>query len=139
MSLQRPPVGCLRMNAARIGMPSMALQPTARRVALERYPDVQIELTNDEGSSTSSKGVRRWRPVGESCQTRHGGCAARWPGHRGNGRIPDYLRRYAAPRQPYDLVRHNCMRLRFCGSGTIYKWEFQVDWPAGGVRCQAAT
>ena len=40
---------------------------------------------------------------------------------------PEYLRRVPAPRHPDELVRHNCVRLRFGGTGTIYKWEFQVD------------
>lgn len=28
---------------------------------------------------------------------------------------------------PDELVRHNCVRLRFAGTGVIYKWEFQVN------------
>ena len=39
----------------------------------------------------------------------------------------EYLRRVPAPRHPDELVRHNCVRLRFAGTGMIYKWEFQVD------------
>src|SRR6267378_7147033 len=40
---------------------------------------------------------------------------------------PEYLRRVPAPRHPDELVRHNCVRLRFAATGAIYKWEFQVD------------
>jgi len=40
---------------------------------------------------------------------------------------PDYLQRVPAPRHPDELVRHNCVRVRFVGTGRIYKWEFQVD------------
>src|SRR5439155_7734650 len=40
---------------------------------------------------------------------------------------PEYLRRVPAPRHPDELARHNCVRLRFGGTGTVYKWEFQVD------------
>jgi len=39
---------------------------------------------------------------------------------------PEYLRRVPAPRHPDELVRHNCVRLRFAGAGVIYKWEFQL-------------
>jgi DNA-binding transcriptional LysR family regulator len=39
---------------------------------------------------------------------------------------PEYLRRVPAPLHPDDLVRHNCVRLRFAATGAIYKWEFRV-------------
>jgi DNA-binding transcriptional LysR family regulator len=42
---------------------------------------------------------------------------------------PEYLRRASAPRHPNDLLRHNCIRFRFSGTGRIYKWELQVDEP----------
>ena len=40
---------------------------------------------------------------------------------------PEYLRRVPAPRHPDDLARHNSVRLRFATTGSIYKWEFDVD------------
>ena len=40
---------------------------------------------------------------------------------------PEYLRRVPAHRHPDELVRHNCIRFRFAGTGVIYKWEFQID------------
>jgi DNA-binding transcriptional LysR family regulator len=40
---------------------------------------------------------------------------------------PEYLSRVPAPRHPDDLVRHNCVRFRFAGTGAIHKWEFQMS------------
>jgi DNA-binding transcriptional LysR family regulator len=40
---------------------------------------------------------------------------------------PEYLKRFPAPRHPDELLRHNCVRFRFSGTGAIYKWEFNVD------------
>jgi Bacterial regulatory helix-turn-helix protein, lysR family len=52
-ALRGRPSGVLRINAARIGT-AMVLRPLLAGF-LKAYPDVQVELTNDEGTSTSSK------------------------------------------------------------------------------------
>jgi hypothetical protein len=31
------------------------------------------------------------------------------------------------PRRPDDLLKHNCIGLRFTGTGPFHKWKCQVD------------
>ena len=125
-ALQGRPSGVLRINAARISI-AMVLQPLLARF-LKAYPDIQIELTNDEGyvdivDGGFDAGIR----MGESVQKDMiavplgGPVAAHVVGS------PDYFKRHPAPRHPSDLVHHNCVRFRFSASGAIYKWEFAVD------------
>jgi DNA-binding transcriptional LysR family regulator len=124
--LQGRPAGTLRLNAARIST-AMVLQPMLAGF-LQEHPHVQLELTNDEGFvDIVEKGFDAGVRLGESV-------------HRDMVAVPlggpitiavvasqEYLRRVPAPRHPDELVRHNCVRLRFAGTGMIYKWEFQVD------------
>lgn len=120
------PSGQLRINAARIST-AMVLQPIIAGF-LKQYPDVHIELMNDEGYVDITEGgfdagVR----LGESVQK---DMVAVPLGSMINIAIvgsPDYFKRFPAPRHPSDLVHHNCVRFRFSGSGAIFKWELEVD------------
>lgn len=38
---------------------------------------------------------------------------------------PGYLTHHGAPREPADLVRHNCITLRLASSGGLYAWELK--------------
>ena len=40
---------------------------------------------------------------------------------------PAYLERYGRPRQPRDLLRHNCIRYRYIASRRIAEWQFKGD------------
>jgi DNA-binding transcriptional LysR family regulator len=46
---------------------------------------------------------------------------------------PDYLARHAAPREPAELLQHNCITLRLASSGGLYAWELKQ----GGREVQA--
>lgn len=124
--LKGRPAGVLRLNAARISI-AMALQPLLAGF-LEAHPQVQLELANDEGfvdivEGGFDAGIR----MGESV---HQDMVAIPLGHEVSVAVvasPKYLARHPAPRHPRDLVRHNCVRFRFAGTGAIYKWEFNVD------------
>lgn len=37
---------------------------------------------------------------------------------------PAYFARHGRPAQPRDLLRHNCIRYRYIGSGEIAEWQF---------------
>ncbi|MEN3930156.1 LysR family transcriptional regulator [Microvirga sp. W0021] len=39
---------------------------------------------------------------------------------------PDYLEKNGIPQTPHDLLKHDCIRMRF-PSGKIYQWEFSKD------------
>jgi DNA-binding transcriptional LysR family regulator len=125
-ALQGRPSGLLRINAARIST-AMVLQPLLAGF-LETYPDVHVELTNDEGyvdivERAFDAGVR----MGESVQKDMVAVPLGHPIAVAVVGSPDYFKRHPVPRHPSDLVKHNCVRFRFSGSGAIYKWELQVD------------
>ena len=124
--LQGRPAGTLRLNAARISI-AMVLQPMLAGF-LQEHPHVQLELTNDEGFvDIVEKGFDAGVRLGESVQRDMVAVPLGGPITVAVVASPEYLQRVSAPRHPDELVRHNCVRLRFGGTGTIFKWEFQVD------------
>src|SRR4051812_18592786 len=124
--LQGRPAGTLRLNAARIST-AMVLQPLLAGF-LQENPHVQLELTNDEGFvDIVERGFDAGVRMGESLHRDMVAVPLGGPLTVAVVASPEYLKRVPAPRHPDDLVRHNCVRLRFAGTGAIYKWEFQVD------------
>ena len=124
-STQVRPSGVLRINAARISI-AMVLQPLLAGF-LKANPDVQVELTNDEGYvDIAERGFDAGVRLGESVQKDMvavplgGPCVVAIVGSS------EYFMRHPVPRRPSDLVHHNCTRFRFSGSGAIYKWELMV-------------
>jgi len=125
-ALQGRPSGVLRINAARISI-AMVLQPLLAGF-LKTYPDVQIELTNDEGYiDIVERGFDAGVRLGESVQKDMVAVPLGGPVSVAIVASPDYLSRHPAPRHPLDLVHHNCVRFRFSGSGAIHRWELVVD------------
>ena len=125
-ALQGRPSGVLRINAARISI-AMVLQPLLAGF-MKAYPAVQVELTNDEGYvDIVERGFDAGVRTGESVQKDMVAVPLAGPIGVAVVGSPDYFRRHPVPRHPSDLVRHNCVRFRFSGSGAIYKWEFDVD------------
>ena len=124
--LQGRPAGVLRLNAARIST-AMVLQPMLAGF-LRENPHVQLELTHDEGFvDIVERGFDAGIRMGESVQRDMIAVPLGGPITVAVVASPEYLDRVAAPRHPNDLVRHNCIRFRFAGTGAIHKWEFQVD------------
>ena len=124
--LQGRPAGTLRLNAARLSI-AMVLQPMLAGF-LQKYPEVQLELTNDEGFvDIVEKGFDAGIRMGESVQQDMVAVPLGGPLTVAVVASPEYLRRVPEPRHPNELERHNCVRFRFASSGGIYKWEFQVD------------
>jgi DNA-binding transcriptional LysR family regulator len=124
--LQGRPSGTLRINAARIAT-AMVLKPLLAGF-LQENPHVQIELTNDEGFiDIVEKGFDAGVRMGESVQRDMVAIPLGPPVTVAVVGSPEYLRRVRAPRHPDELARHSCIRLRFGGSGMIYKWEFTLD------------
>ena len=123
--LQGRPAGTLRLNAARIST-AMVLQPMLAGF-LREHPHVQLELTTDEGFvDIVERGFDAGVRMGESLQRDMVAVPLGGPVTVAVVASPEYLRRVPAPRHPDELVRHNCVRLRFSGTGVIYKWEFQL-------------
>ena len=125
-ALRGRPSGVLRINAARISI-AMVLQPLLAGF-LEAYPDVQVELTNDEGYvDIVERGFDAGVRLGESVQKDMIAVPLGGPINVAIVGSPDYFERYPVPRHPSDLVRHNCTHSRFSGGGAIYRWELEVD------------
>jgi DNA-binding transcriptional LysR family regulator len=105
----------------------MVLQPLLAGF-LKAHPDVQIELTNDEGYvDIVERGFDAGVRLGESVQKDMVAVPLGGPVSVAIVGSPDYFTRHRVPRHPSDLVHHNCIRFRFTGSGAIHKWELAVD------------
>ena len=132
-ALQGRPSGVLRINAARISV-AMVLQPLLAGF-LQAHPDVQIEITNDEGYvDIVDKGFDAGVRLGESVQKDMVAVPLGGPVSVAIVGSPDYFKRHPAPKHPSDLVHHNCVRFRFSGSGAIHKWELDGRRPHRRVR-----
>src|SRR3954469_2932479 len=107
--MQGRPAGTLRINAARVSI-AMVLQ---HRLAafFQEHPQVQIELTNDEGFvDIVERGFDAGIRLGESVQQDMVAVPLGGPVTMAVVGSPDYLQRVPAPRHPNDLARHNCVR-----------------------------
>lgn len=125
-ALQGKPSGVLRINAARISI-AMVLQPLLAGF-LKAHPDVQIELSNDEGYvDIVERGFDAGVRLGESVQKDMIAIPLGGPITVAIVGSPAYFKRYPIPNHPSELVNHNCVRYRFSGSGSIHKWELEVD------------
>jgi DNA-binding transcriptional LysR family regulator len=121
-SLQSSPSGTLRLNTS-IAMP-LFIAPTIAAF-VERYPDVLIDTTmTDKSVDLVQDGFDlaiRHAPIPDSsliarrvATYRYVACAS-----------PDYLTRQGTPRQPADLVNHNCLRYAHAIWGS--EWRFTGD------------
>jgi DNA-binding transcriptional LysR family regulator len=124
--LRGRPAGTLRLNSARIST-AMVLRPMLAGF-LQEHPHVQLELTNDEGFvDIVKKGFDAGVRMGENLARDMVAVPLGGPLTVTVVASPEYLRRVSVPRHPDELAHHNCVRFRFAASGSIYKWEFQVD------------
>lgn len=124
--LQGRPSGTLRLNAARVSI-ALVLRPLLDGF-LQENPNVVLELTNDEGFvNIVEKGFDAGIRFGESIDRDMVAVPIGGPVKVAVVASPEYLSRAPAPRHPDELVRHNCVRMRFATTGAIYKWEFEMD------------
>lgn len=124
--LQSRPAGTLRLNAARVSI-AMVLQQMLAGFFRE-HPHVQIELTHDEGFiDIVERGFDAGIRMGESVQQDMVAVPLGGPVTMAVVGSPAYFKRFPAPLHPNDLALHNCVRFRGAGTGTVYKWEFEVD------------
>lgn len=103
---------------------------------LSRHPGMQVELVSDDAfvdivADGFDAGVR----FGESLQQDMVAVPLGPPQRFIVVASPDFLARYGEPRDPHELVRFPCMRIRF-PSGRAYRWEFAKDGQAVEVDVQ---
>ena len=122
---QREPTGTLRVTAA-VTFGRRHVLPLLSEFTA-RYPKVTLDLALDdrfvdmllEGWDVSIRADVQ--PTGSMVAKRIVPLQAIVCG------APSYFERHALPRQPRDLLGHNCIRFRSVGNNRILRWEFQKD------------
>ena len=117
------PSGTLRINLARVAAQSIVMPQFAAFAAA--YPELALELSFDEGfvdlvAGGFDAGIR----LGESLKRDVIAVRVSAPQRLAIVGAPAYFARHPPPREPADLHRHRCARLRLAGSGALYRWEF---------------
>jgi DNA-binding transcriptional LysR family regulator len=121
-------VGNATKGNIRITLPYRAYQlRIASRLAAfqKKYPEIELELSFNEAfvdivAERFHAGIRLGDRIDEDM------IAVRLtpPLKGAYFASPDYLEKHGRPRQPRDLLRHNCIRYRFIGSKRIAEWQF---------------
>jgi DNA-binding transcriptional LysR family regulator len=119
------PAGRIRLNVPSDAA-SLLLAPVLP-VYVDRYPDVEIEITVnnrmiDVTDGGFDAGIRYGGTVPEDMIAQKLSADIRWV----VAASPDYLARFGEPRRPDDLRRHRCLRFRL-GDDSVYRWEFDRD------------
>jgi DNA-binding transcriptional LysR family regulator len=118
------PAGMIRITATDYAI-DMVLWPRLSKV-LPAYPDIKVELVVDYGltdiiAERFDIGVRWGDQVAKDM------IAVRI-GHDARLAIvgsPEYLAQHPVPKQPKDLLNHNCITLRLPTLGGVYAWELK--------------
>ena len=102
---------------------------------LERYPDINVEVSVDSGLSDIvadrfDAGIRLGESVARDMIAVCIGPEMRLVPVAS----PAYLARQGRPETPHDLAAHQCINLRFRTRGNLYAWEFEKDGRALNVR-----
>lgn len=120
------PSGTIRINAPDFAI-SCVLLPKLREF-IPRYPDVTVELVQDNGLSDIvndrfDAGVRM------GYQLANGMISARISPDFRFAVIgaKSYFASHEEPQKPQDLIHHSCINYRFLTRGGIYAWEFEED------------
>lgn len=117
------PSGHVRLNLSS-GAAGALLSPVLP-VFVERYPDIQVELsvTNrlvDVVGEGFDAGIRFGGTVPEDMIAQRLSPDTRWV----VAGAPSYLETNGVPAQPHDLAGHQWMKLRL-GDQSLYRWEFE--------------
>lgn len=121
-------VGHATKGSLRITLPYRAYQLSiAPQLAAfqQQYPDVELELSFDEGfvdivAERFHAGIR----LGDCLDDNMIAVRLTPPLQGSYVASPAYFASHGYPREPRDLLRHNCIRYRFVGSKRIAEWQF---------------
>jgi len=122
--LRHKPAGTIRITATEYVVDALLWPKLAKFLA--RYPDIKVELSTDSGltdivAERFDAGVRSGEqvakdmiavPIGPDMRMAVVGA-------------PSYFRKRPAPKQPQDLIGHDCINLRLPTHGGLYAWEFE--------------
>ncbi|MBO1909662.1 LysR family transcriptional regulator [Microvirga sp. 3-52] len=116
------PAGMLRLNSS-VGAARRILRPIVFEY-LNRYPQMSVDLVTEDKLIDI---VRDGFDAGFRLADQVPGDMIAIPLGRTERLIlvgaPAYLDGREAPREPADLIGHDCIRMRLSG-GTVYRWEF---------------
>lgn len=120
---QTRPTGTLRLTMSRMAM-MLLVEPHIPEFR-ERYPDVTLDLSLDEGTvdlatGRYDAGIRQEESVEKDLATVRLTPPVRWSVVGS----PDYFARTGLPRKPEDLTMHEGILYRFVTSGQRHRWEF---------------
>lgn len=120
------PGGLLRLSVPRISVP-LIIEPVLPAFR-QAYPDVGVEIdVNDAAIDLTAGGFDAGIRIGESIE-RDMIAVRLTPDIRWSiVGAPAYFTARGRPRTPEDLNNHECIRYRFAGSGSIYRWEFERE------------
>ena len=132
------PIGHLRLTVPRIAM-ELAIAPILTEFR-QAYPDITVDLDVNDASvdlvaGRYDAGVR----VGEFIQKDMVAVKLTSEFQWMVVGAPDYFARRERPKEPRELMQHECIRYRFPTAATVYRWEFSADGadfsiePPGGV------
>jgi DNA-binding transcriptional LysR family regulator len=122
--LREQPSGTIRITATEYATNAVLLPRLAR--LLREYPDIKVEIICDYGltdivSHRFDAGVRDGEQVAKDMIAVRIGPDARMAVVG----TPSYFRNRSEPKQPQQLVEHNCINLRLPTHGGLYAWEFE--------------
>ena len=116
------------MGRVKLSVPSEAaafLIGPVMATFLERYPDVEIEISVsnrmiDVIEGGFDAGIRYGGTVPEDMVAQRLSRDIRWLVVG----APSYFERHGVPTHPNDLLQHQCIRIRI-GDDSVYRWEFE--------------
>jgi DNA-binding transcriptional LysR family regulator len=120
------PGGLLRINLPRIAA-TLVVMPKLREFQ-RRYPQVRVELVvREEFTDLVAAGCDAGIRLGESLAKDMIAVRVSKSQRMAIVGSPEYFERRGRPQSPEELHAHHCMRYRFTGAGTLYRWELQQD------------
>lgn len=126
MELRERPSGVVRLTLSRHALERL-VWPRLHPV-LRDYPDVRLELNVDSGfRDIVDEGFDAGIRLGESIEQDMVAVRVGPDWRLVAVASPDYLALNPAPRQPQDLLRHDCINRRLETAGGLYAWEFEKD------------
>ncbi|MFK0273756.1 LysR substrate-binding domain-containing protein [Ensifer sp. NPDC090286] len=120
------PMGNLRLTVPRMAIP-LALTPLLPRFR-QAYPDVSVEVSIDDAAvDITEHGFDAGMRIGEAVERDM--IAVRLTPDITWAVVgsPSYFVKHGRPATLEELTRHEAIRYRYPGSGTIYRWEFERD------------
>lgn len=124
--LREKPAGTIRITAGEHSAETIVWPALAK--LLPRYPDIDVELTIDQGltdivAERYDAGVRLGEQVAKDMVAVRVGADMRMAVVG----APSYFARRSKPKKPQDLTAHDCINLRLPTYGGLYAWEFEKN------------